>query len=74
MTRRYRELDRPLADLVERGRAGGRLRTDLPAWWLVASLQATVYAAWEAITDGRLAPLDAPDLVLTSVLDGAVAR
>ena len=71
---RYAVLDQPLTDLVERGRANGELRADLPAWWLVASILGTVYTAWEAIADGRLAPRDAPDLVLTSMLQGVAAR
>lgn len=71
---RNEALDRPLHDLVERGQANGELRADLPAWWLVASILGTVYAAWEAIADGRLAPRDAPGLVLTSMLDGVAVR
>lgn len=74
MVARYAGLDAPLLALVQRGQRGGDLRTDLPAWWLVASLVAAVYGAWEAIADGRLAPRDAPGLVLTSVLDGAAPR
>lgn len=74
LTARYADLDAPLLALVERGQRGGDLRPDLPAWWLVASLVAAVYAAWEAIADGRLAPREAPALVLTSVLDGSAAR
>lgn len=71
---RYQVLDQPLVDLVERGRTTGELRSDVPGWWLVDSIVGTVFAAWEAIADGRLAPRDAPDLVLTSMLDGAAAR
>lgn len=74
LSARYEVLDQPLTDLVERGRASGELRADLPAWWLVASILGTVYAAWEAIADGRLAPRDASALVLTSMLDGVAAR
>ncbi len=74
VTARTIALDAPLLDLVERGRQRGELRTDLPSWWLVASLTGTVYTAWEAIADGRLAPRDAPGLVLTSVLHGAAPR
>lgn len=71
---RYLVVDQPLVDLVERGRTSGELRRDLPAWWLVASILGTIFAAWEAIADGRLAPRDAPDLVLTSMLDGVATR
>jgi AcrR family transcriptional regulator len=71
---RYEALDRPLIDLVSRGQRAGRLRADLPAWWVAAALLGTIYAAWEAVADGRLAPRDAPDLVLTTVLHGAGPR
>lgn len=74
VNRRYADLDAPLVVLVTRGQAAGELRADLPAWWLVASLVGAVYAAWEAIADGRLAPRDATGLVLTSVLDGLAPR
>ncbi|SDT04337.1 hypothetical protein [Jiangella sp. DSM 45060] len=34
------------------------------------SLNGAVYGAWELIDLGRLAPLDAPGLLLTTLLDG----
>lgn len=74
LNHRYETVDQPLLDLVERGQRDGALRTDLPAWWLTSALVSMTYAAWEAIADGRLAPRDAPDMVLTSVLDGVAAR
>lgn len=74
ISRRYATLDRPIQEVVERGQRAGTLRADLPAWWLVAALNGAVYAAWEAILDGRLAPRDAPGFVIAVVLDGAVPR
>ena len=74
LTRRYAALDRPVLDVVTRGQRDGVLRTDLPAWWLVAALTGTVYAAWEASVDGRLAPRDAAEFVCAVVLDGAAPR
>lgn len=71
---RYAALDRPLVEFVERAQSAGQLRADLPAWWVVMSLAGSVYAAWEAIADGRLAPRDAAALVLGTVLDGVRAR
>lgn len=71
---RYAELDRPLVEFVTGAQRAGELRGDLPAWWIVASLFGSVYAAWEAIADGRLAPRDAPGLVLGTVLDGVRER
>ena len=74
ITARYAALDRPLIDLVTRAQATGQLRADLPAWWVAAALVGTVYAAWEAVAEGRLAPRDAPELVLTTVLHGIGSR
>jgi AcrR family transcriptional regulator len=59
---------RPL-DLITRLQ-GRRLRRDLPAWWILHTLYAGLFNAWEAITDGRLAPLDAPRFVLTTLFEG----
>jgi AcrR family transcriptional regulator len=67
---RYEALDAPLTGLVERRQAAGELDPALPAWWVTAALNGTVYTAWEAIADGRLAPRDAPALVLATVLRG----
>lgn len=71
---RYETLDAPLTALVERRQAAGELDPGLPAWWVAAALHGTVSTAWEAIADGRLAPRDAPALVLTTVLRGAGRR
>ncbi len=74
ITARYAALDRPLIDLVTRAQAAGQLRADLPAWWVAAALVGTIYAASEAVAEGRLAPRDAPEFVLTTVLHGTVSR
>jgi AcrR family transcriptional regulator len=66
---RIRAMDRPVLDLITRLQ-GTRLRRDLPAWWILQTLYAGLFNAWEAITDGRLAPLDAPRFVLTTVFEG----
>lgn len=71
---RYTALDAPLEEFVTRAQRSGQLRADLPAWWLAGALFGGVYTAWEAIADGRLAPRDAPALVLTTVLDGVRPR
>ncbi len=70
---RLERLDQPFLAVVQAGQDTGRLRADLPAWWVLASLYAGVYSAWESIAAGRLAPLDAPKLVLTTVLKGVQA-
>jgi AcrR family transcriptional regulator len=67
---RYQEMDEPLRALIRRGQEAGKLRADLPDWWIVSTLDGAFYMAWEAISLGRLAPLDAPDLVMKTVLRG----
>ncbi|MFD4643957.1 TetR/AcrR family transcriptional regulator [Lentzea sp. NPDC058436] len=66
---RIREMDRPVLDVITRLQ-GTRLRRDLPAWWILQTAYAGLFIAWEAISDGRLAPLDAPRFVLTTVFEG----
>lgn len=70
VTARYAELERPLVALFRRGGLEGAVRTDLPPWWLASGATGLVSAAWEAVADGRLAPRDAADLVVTTLLDG----
>ncbi|WP_433264010.1 TetR/AcrR family transcriptional regulator [Actinosynnema sp. CS-041913] len=70
---RLARMDQPLLEFVKTGQDHGRLRADLPTWWVLDTLYAVVYSAWESIAAGRLAPLDAPKLVLTTVLKGVQA-
>ncbi|GAA5153843.1 hypothetical protein GCM10023321_24730 [Pseudonocardia eucalypti] len=67
-------LDAPVRELVGRAVSAGVLRADLPADWVVAALNSLVYSAWEQVSLGRLAPVAAPGMVLTTLLDGAGAR
>lgn len=73
LTARVEALDEPVRALVRRAQAAGRLRAGVPDEWVVASLNALVYAAWELVALGRLAPVAAPDLVLGTLLDGVRA-
>lgn len=58
-------------DLLQRAQAEGHLRRDVPITWLTRSLDALVFAAWEGVDAGDLAPRDAPNLVITTFLQGA---
>lgn len=66
-------MDQPVLDLITRLQ-GSRLRRDLPAWWILQTLYSGLYQAWEAIAAGRLAPLDAPRFVLTTLFEGVGNR
>lgn len=67
---RLHGLDPPLQELVEHGKRIGLLRTDMPTHWIVTTLFAQTYVAWEGVTGGWLAPRDAPRLVIRTLLGG----
>ena len=56
--------------LLPRAQAEGHLRRDIPIAWLARSLNALVFAAWEGVHAGDLAPRDAPNLAITTFLHG----
>lgn len=68
--RRLHELDAPLNQLVHHGQRIGLLRTDMQDRWMVATLFAQTYVAWEGVAAGWLAPRDAPELVIRTLLLG----
>lgn len=59
-----------LAALIERGRADGTFRADLPTPWILEALVGTVYAAWGAVDRGSLARADAHRAVMEVLLRG----
>ncbi|MCW3841028.1 TetR/AcrR family transcriptional regulator [Micromonospora yasonensis] len=63
---------RRIAGLIERGRAEGVFRTDLPATWMVALVHTVVHAAADEIAEGRLAEPDAAR-VIDATLQAAYA-
>ena len=68
--RRFAVLEPAIVALVRAGQEHHVLRADLPDWWFVRTLYAQVQVAAEGVADGRLAPLDAPDLVLNTLVEG----
>ncbi len=67
---RLEALDAPVRAAVRRAQSGGVLGADLSDEWIVSAINSLVYAAWEQIALGRLAPVAAPDLVMRTVLHG----
>jgi AcrR family transcriptional regulator len=57
--------------LIERGRAEGAFRTDLPTAWLVACFYSTLHSAAGEITAGRLKEKDA-SRVITATIDAVM--
>lgn len=74
IARRSEDIDRPLIACVEAAQEHGDIEATLPTWWVTESLLAGVYIGWEQIAKGRLAPLDAPDLVIRTWLHGVRPR
>ncbi|HXV94306.1 MAG TPA: TetR family transcriptional regulator, partial [Pseudonocardia sp.] len=61
-------------DLVRRGRAEGVVRPDLPVAWVTDLILGAVWTAAESVRDGRIAPNDAAELVVGTLLDGVRPR
>jgi len=68
--KRLCDLDKPIETAIRAAQQAGVLRSDRPEWWFVSTLYALVYVAWEGIKFGRLAPLDATELVVGTLIDG----
>jgi TetR/AcrR family transcriptional repressor of lfrA len=66
--RRWLLAEKGMADIIGRAKARGVVSTGRPDWWDVSTLLALIYVASESIYLGRLASLDAPDLVLRTFL------
>lgn len=56
--------------LVERGQREGTFRSDLPTRWIIDTITALLFMAWESISEGYTAPRDASRFVLTTLLGG----
>ena len=52
-----------IVDYVKRLQKAARLDSELPAWWMVESLNALIFVAWEQVALGRLAINDAEPFI-----------
>jgi TetR/AcrR family transcriptional repressor of mexCD-oprJ operon len=69
VTRSHQAAHRTVGALVQRGRADGSFRTDLPAAWLVTSCIAVIHACAEEVRAGRIAEPDAVHVLTVTVRD-----
>jgi AcrR family transcriptional regulator len=67
---RARHAEARVRAVLERARQQGRMRADVPPYWLLHSFYALVYVAGESVADGDLAPRSAPDMVVSTFLRG----
>jgi len=59
-----------MAELVEAAKAEGSIAAEVPTAWVVAAIDALVYAAWSAVEDGSVARRDAAALAFRTLIDG----
>jgi len=55
--------------LLERGRADGSFRTDLPAAWLVTACIALIHACAQEVRAGQIGERDAARILTATVRD-----
>ncbi len=67
-------IDAPMRRLIGRGKADGTLRADVPDAWILNAMGALLFAAWEGVRDGDLAPRDTPGLVTRTLLSGVAGE
>lgn len=60
----------PISELLRRGQEQGAFRADLSVAWSATLFESTLYAAWLAIHKGDLAPNQATDVVMRTLIGG----
>ncbi len=74
MRQRAEEVGAPLTAIFERGQREGEFRSDLPARWMASTLGAQLQAVTVALIDGEVRERDAPQLLITTLIDGVAAK
>lgn len=59
-----------MRELVEAVKAEGGFGPDVPTAWIVAAMDALIYAAWLEVRAGSLAPRDVAELVFRTLTSG----
>jgi TetR/AcrR family transcriptional regulator, mexCD-oprJ operon repressor len=67
LTRSHQAAQQRVRELVDRGRADGSFRSDLPAGWLVSSCFAVIHACADEVHSGRLDPAAAQDVLAATI-------
>ncbi len=58
------------AEFVERAKRDGLFAAGLPTPWIVAAIDALVWAAWDTVREGTVAPRDAASLAFKTLTRG----
>ena len=65
---------RGLEEFVEHARRDGFFAAEVPTAWIVAAIDALVWAAWAAVEEGAIAPRDAATLAFDTLTRGLAPR
>jgi AcrR family transcriptional regulator len=68
--RRWGSVEPRALVVLNRAQAKGVIRADVADFWLLHTFYSLVYVAAESVHSGHLAPRDAPDLVVDTLLCG----
>ncbi len=63
-----------LKELSSRLKSEGEISPEVPLAWIAAVLDNLIYTAWITVSEGDIAPNDAPGLVLRSFLTGLASE
>jgi len=69
VSRTHQAAHHTLGALLERGRADGSFRSDLPVGWLVTTCIAVIHACAAEVREGRLEERDAVRILTTTIRD-----
>jgi AcrR family transcriptional regulator len=67
---RWRAVEDSTLAILKRAQDRGEIAAAVPDWWLLSTFYSVIYVAAESVQSGRLAPLDAPGLALSTFLHG----
>ena len=67
---RWKAAEACVLGVLKRAQDRGVVSGSVPDWWLLQTFYSVIYVAAESVSSGKLAPLDAPDLVLSTFLHG----
>ncbi|MEM7152502.1 MAG: TetR/AcrR family transcriptional regulator [Myxococcota bacterium] len=62
-----------LRELVVAARDEGMFAPEVSVAWIVATIDALIYAAWNTVSDGSVAPNDVTDLIMRTLTRGLAA-
>ncbi|WP_194914925.1 TetR/AcrR family transcriptional regulator [Catenulispora rubra] len=74
LTQRYVDAEKRCLAVLNRARSAGLIAASTPDWWMLQMVNSLVYTAADSVQFGKLAPLDAPDLALSTLLHGLGVR